>query len=118
MASEIKRIMRERTARPLSGVGRTKWRADYVLHDENDPFVPGTNDTVKRVRPIRLGLRQVIFDGDEVDAQNRALIAYGLTLPLQPPKAKPRKPKPRPVTDEPPPQRRPARRRATGRSSA
>jgi hypothetical protein len=75
-------IMRERQARPLSGLGRTQWRKDRVLHSEDDRYVPGTS--VARLTPIRLGKRFVGYDADEVDAQNRALIAHSRSALAEP----------------------------------
>jgi hypothetical protein len=75
-------ILRERSARPLSGLGRTQWRKDRVLRDPSDPFVPNT--TIPRLTPIRLGKRFVGYDADEVDAQNRALIAHSRSAVAEP----------------------------------
>jgi hypothetical protein len=77
-----KTLMREKQARPYSGLGRTQWRKDRVLHDPADPFVPGT--TIPRLIPIPLGPRAVGYDGDEVDAQNRAVIAHSRSALAEP----------------------------------
>jgi hypothetical protein len=54
-------------ARLKVGVGRTKFHQDYVLHDENDPYVPGTDSRVHRVRPVALGERAMGFFEDELN---------------------------------------------------
>ena len=54
-------ILRPPAARQKVSVKRTKFHEDYVLHDENDPYVPGTEGQVRRVRPVPLGERAVGF---------------------------------------------------------
>jgi len=60
-------ILRPPAARQKISVKRTKFHEDYVLHDENDPYVPGTEGQVRRVRPVALGERAVGFFEDEID---------------------------------------------------
>jgi hypothetical protein len=52
-------------------VGHSKFYCDYVLHDESDPYVPGT--TIPRVRSVPLGERAVGFFSDEIAALLDAL---------------------------------------------
>jgi hypothetical protein len=68
-----KRIVREKEGREALACGKTKFRSDYVLRDPEDPFVPETK--VKRLRPLRLGPRNVGYLSDEVDALITALAA-------------------------------------------
>jgi hypothetical protein len=49
------------------GVGRTKFDEDFVLNNEDDLFVPKTNNQVMRVRPVPLGERARGFFSDELD---------------------------------------------------
>jgi hypothetical protein len=60
-------ILRPPAAQQKVSVKRTKFHEDYVLHDENDPYVPGTEGQVRRVRPVPLGERAVGFFEDEID---------------------------------------------------
>jgi hypothetical protein len=60
-------ILRGRAAWQKVGVGRSKFSEDFVLRDENDPYVPGTDDEVRRVRSIPLGERSTGFIEDEID---------------------------------------------------
>jgi hypothetical protein len=46
-------------------VGKTKFFGDIVLHDESDPYIPGTKK-VRRLRLARLGPRLVMAFEDEV----------------------------------------------------
>jgi hypothetical protein len=39
----------------LLGIGRTKLFQDFVLRDEGDPLIPGTD--VKRLRTVPLGVK-------------------------------------------------------------
>jgi hypothetical protein len=63
----VPNILRKRAAAQKVGVGLTKFDGDFVHKDDNDPFVPGTNDKVRRVRPVALGGRAVGFFDDELD---------------------------------------------------
>jgi hypothetical protein len=54
-------------------VGQTKFYADYVEHEGDDPYVPGTK--IRRLRRIKLGPRAVGFLESEVDAFIEALAA-------------------------------------------
>jgi hypothetical protein len=76
-------ILRGRPAWQKVGVGRSKFSEDFVLHDENDPYVPDTDKQVRRVRPIPLGERSVGFIEDELDALIEALREFHNSRPLQ-----------------------------------
>jgi hypothetical protein len=80
MALQIERSPWERI-----GVGRTKFDEDYCLKDENDPFVPKTNDQVKRVRPVPLGDRARGFFNDEIDTLIEGLREVRDATPFVPP---------------------------------
>jgi hypothetical protein len=76
------RILRGQAAWQKVGVGRSKFNEDFVLKDENDPFVPDTDDRVRRVRPIALGERTVGFFEDELDVLIEALRQWRNSQPL------------------------------------
>jgi hypothetical protein len=65
----------------LISVGATKFYADYVLHDESDPFVPGT--AIPRLRSVPLGARAIGFFDDEVAALQEALRQLRDATPLK-----------------------------------
>jgi hypothetical protein len=54
-----------------TGIGKTKFRDDYMYHEGGDEFIPGTR--VRRLKPIPLGERAIGFAEDEVDALIEAL---------------------------------------------
>lgn len=58
-----------------TGAGKTKFWEDFVLHDEADPYVPGTK--VKRLRRVRLGPKAVGFVEGDVDRLIVGLAAEG-----------------------------------------
>jgi hypothetical protein len=62
-------------------VGPTKFYEDFVLHDEADPFVPGTN--VRRARSVPLGERARGFFDDEILALVEALRQLRDATPLK-----------------------------------
>jgi hypothetical protein len=66
-------ILRGRAAWQKVGVGKTKFSDDYVLRDDGDLHVPGTDQQVRRVRPVALGERNIGFIEDEIDALIEAL---------------------------------------------
>jgi hypothetical protein len=68
-----KRIVRPKEAWTLIACGRTKFSNDYSLRDPQDPFIPGTK--VKRLRPLRLGPRNVGYLSEEIDALINSLAA-------------------------------------------
>jgi hypothetical protein len=68
-----KQIPRPEAARARVGVGKTKFNEDYLLRDPADPWVPGTNNTVPRLRPVPLGERAIGFFDDETDGTLEAL---------------------------------------------
>jgi hypothetical protein len=53
-------------------VGRTKFFEDFV-EDENNKFVPGTNDTVPRLKAVPLGERAIGFLSDKIGELQEAL---------------------------------------------
>jgi hypothetical protein len=65
-------ILRRKDARARVGAKRTKFDSDFVLHSEAEPWVPGTDNSVPRLRPVRLGSRYVGFFDDEIEAQLEA----------------------------------------------
>jgi hypothetical protein len=65
------------------GVGRTKFDEDYVLKDEADPFVPGTNGQVNRLRPVSMGERTRAFFSDETDTLIKELRALRDATPFR-----------------------------------
>jgi len=80
-------IVRPKPAAAKIGVGPTKFDEDYVDHGGDDPedrFVPGTNKTVKRLRPTPLGKRAVGFFDDEIDTLIEALRALRDATPRAP----------------------------------
>ena len=68
------------------GCGRTKFDEDYVLKNEDDRFVPNTNNQVKRVRPVPLGDRARGFFSDEIDGLIEALRTLRDATPFAPPR--------------------------------
>jgi hypothetical protein len=66
-----KQILRPKVTWGRVGCGRTKFSTDYTLHDPKDLYVPGTR--IKRLKPIRLGPRNVGFLESDVDALIDAL---------------------------------------------
>jgi hypothetical protein len=60
-----KQIVRKKEAPRRLGCGKTKFENDHVLHDPNDPFVPGTE--IPRLKPVALGPRNVGFIEDELE---------------------------------------------------
>jgi hypothetical protein len=61
-------ILRKEAARARLGVGKTHFHEAIVLRDAADPWVPNTNNTVPRLRPVPLGIRALGFFSDECDA--------------------------------------------------
>lgn len=68
------------------GLGRTKFDTDFCLKDEGDAFVPGTNNRVKRVRPVPLGQRARGFFADEIDGLIEGLRTLRDKAPFTPPR--------------------------------
>ncbi len=52
-------------------VGHSKFYQDFVLHSEDDPYVPGTS--IPRLRPVPLGENAVGYYSDELAALIDAL---------------------------------------------
>jgi hypothetical protein len=76
-------IERKTTTAKRLGVGKTFLYDNFVDHDPADPFVPHTNNTVRRLKPVPLGLRAIGFFSDEVDA---LLDALGKFREIAPPR--------------------------------
>ena len=77
-------ILRTQAACRKVGVGKTYLTTDFVLKHDNDPFVPGTDNTVRRVRPVPLGERAVGFFDDELDSLAEALRQWRDSKPTVP----------------------------------
>ncbi len=67
-------------------VGRSKFYSDFVLHDENDPFIPNT--TIPRLRSAPLAGKASGFVEHEVDGVNEQLVALRDAAPLPAPVGK------------------------------
>jgi hypothetical protein len=78
-------IERQRVAAARVGVGITKFGEDFVDKGD-DPFVPGTDDRVRRVRSVPLGERAVGFFSDEIDQLIEQLRAWRDAVPRKRPK--------------------------------
>jgi predicted DNA-binding transcriptional regulator AlpA len=74
-AMKPKRIVRKPEACDRLACRKTKFEQDYVLHDPNDPHVPGTE--IPRLKPIPLGPRNVGFLESDLDALVEALVEAG-----------------------------------------
>ena len=82
------KIERRKVAAARIGIGPTKFAEDYVDRGgHSDPFVPGTNGMVMRVRPVPLGERAVGFFDDEIDRLIEQLRAWRNAAPRVPPRA-------------------------------
>jgi hypothetical protein len=69
-----KQLLRPRVARLRVAVGKTNFEDNFVYHGgAGQEFVPHTGDTVRRLRPVRIGVRGIAFLEDEVDALIEAL---------------------------------------------
>jgi hypothetical protein len=66
------------------GVGKTFGETNLELHDTADPWVPNTNDTVPRLRPLKLGERVKAFFDDEIDGLIEALRRFRDQQPVTP----------------------------------
>jgi hypothetical protein len=62
-------------------VSRTVFDDNFTLHDENDPFIPGT--TIKRIRGVRLGSRAVGYVENEIDNIAEQLVALRDASPVK-----------------------------------
>jgi predicted DNA-binding transcriptional regulator AlpA len=78
MAWQMKprKILRPKETWNKVGCGKTKFEQDYRWHSDNDPDVPGAPG-VKRLKPIRLGPRNVGFLEHEIDALIEGLAKKG-----------------------------------------
>ena len=68
-------IIRKPALRARLGLGKTLLEENFILHDPADPWVPGTNNSVPRLRKVQLGARAVGFFDDEVDVVVEAMRA-------------------------------------------
>jgi hypothetical protein len=66
-----KKIIRPKEGWARLGCGHTKFGTDYVLKTPAEPYVAGTR--IKRLKPIRLGPRNIGFLESDVDALITAL---------------------------------------------
>src|SRR5438067_4867289 len=83
-------IVRKPVARGRLGATRTLFEDNFVLHNEADPFIPGTD--VPRLRKVALGARAVGFLDDEITAVIEGLRRWRDRLAsLPPPRRKPTK---------------------------
>lgn len=62
-------------------ISRTAFFDNFVLHDEADPFIPGTK--IRRLRLAKLGERAVGAFADEIEAIVEALRAARDASPLK-----------------------------------
>jgi hypothetical protein len=67
------------------GVGKTEFNDKFRLRDAADPYVPGTDDTVRRVRSVPLGERSIGFFDDELDRLVEDLRRWRDRQPALPP---------------------------------
>jgi hypothetical protein len=79
------KIDRRKVAAARVGLGITHFDANYV-DKGGDPFVPGTDGQVLRVRPVPLGERAVGFFSDEIDRLIQQLREWRDGAPRVPPK--------------------------------
>jgi hypothetical protein len=54
-------------------IGRTKGDADFILHHDDNPFIPDTDPPIERMRLIPLGERAVCVDTDDAARVMEAL---------------------------------------------
>jgi hypothetical protein len=78
-------IERRRVAAARVGVGLTVFDANYIDKGA-DPFVPGTDGAVLRVRPVPLSKRAIGFFSDEIDELIARMRAWRDAAPRMPPK--------------------------------
>jgi hypothetical protein len=79
------KIERRKGAAGRVGVGLTVFDGRFTDKGD-DPFVPGTDGQVLRVRPVLLGKRAVGFFSDEIDRLIEQLRAFRDAAPRTPPK--------------------------------
>jgi hypothetical protein len=51
----------------LIPVGRTKFHEDFILHDEDDPFIPALDPPIRRLRLVDLGERSRGLLSDDIE---------------------------------------------------
>jgi predicted DNA-binding transcriptional regulator AlpA len=77
------RILRAKQTFGLTGrlpLSKSKFYDDIVLHDEADPYIPGTQ--IPRVRPVKLVGNASGFVEGEIDRVAEALVALRDATPL------------------------------------
>jgi hypothetical protein len=62
----IKSILRLKPVLNRLGCRKTKFEEDYRWHSDDDPYVPGTQGRVKRVKAVPLGVRNIGFLDNEI----------------------------------------------------
>jgi hypothetical protein len=82
-------IRRMKGACTRVGVGKTEFNDKFRLNDDADPYVPGTDDTVRRVRAVPLGERSIGFFDDELDRLLEELRRWRDRQPTALPPARP-----------------------------
>jgi hypothetical protein len=67
------------------GVGRDAFDENFLLKDENDPYIPAAisgSARIKRLRKLVLGEKTVVFSEEEADALAEAIIVAQTAMPL------------------------------------
>jgi hypothetical protein len=78
-------ILRLKAACTRVGVSKTDFNERFRQRDPADPYVPGTDDTVRRVRSVPLGERAIGFFDDELDRLVEDLRRWRDRQPALPP---------------------------------
>jgi hypothetical protein len=60
-------ILRPKATYTRVGIGRTEFNEKFRLNSADDPYVPGTDGSVRRVRAMPLGERSIGYFDDEID---------------------------------------------------
>jgi hypothetical protein len=71
------------------GIGRDAFDENFLLKDENDPYIPAAISglaRIKRLRKVFLGVKTAVFAEEEADALAEAIITAQAEMPLTPPK--------------------------------
>jgi predicted DNA-binding transcriptional regulator AlpA len=84
-------ILRLKATYARFGLGRTDFDEKIRHHRDDDPYVPGTDDTVRRLRAVPLGERSIGFFSDEIDTVIEALRRWRDRQPALPPARPPRR---------------------------
>jgi hypothetical protein len=86
MSNSIRRL---KGACTRVGVGKTDFNDRFRLNDDADPYVPNTDNTVRRVRAVPLGERSIGFFDDELDRLLEELRRWRDRQPTALPSARP-----------------------------